>query len=183
MRLLHQFLHCQRDQSRLQSALLDLPDPHGLRRGAAARQGHHLAVRVVQQVHLCLSARRQPGRRDEGDGALARAEGPHREKAIDGFRRGLFRAGLRHRQDRGRPRAAGVLRTHQAIVVPRLAGGAGARACEPFAGRPVDEARPRRRLSPAHARLGPSAGGDRGVRRRARGREPQGLGLGIRGAE
>ena len=47
-----------------------------------------------------------PGRRDEGDGALAGAEGPHREEAVDDLRRSLLRAGLRHRQDRGRPRAA-----------------------------------------------------------------------------
>ena len=70
----------------LQPALLDLPDPHGFRRRAAARQGHHLAVRLLQQMHLRLSARRQSGRRDEGDRPLARAQGPHREEAIDDVR-------------------------------------------------------------------------------------------------
>ena len=154
MRLVHQLLHRQRDQSRLQSALLDLPDPHGIEDGAAARQGHHLAVRVVQQMHLRLPARRQSGRRDEGDGALARAQGPHREEAVDGLRRGLLRAGLRHRQDRGWPGAARVLRAHQAAAVAGLAGRAGARPGQPAAGRPADEARPRHPVPSAHARLG-----------------------------
>jgi hypothetical protein len=56
VRLVHEFLHRERDQPGLQSALLDLPDPrgHGIR--TAARQGHHLAVRLLQQVHLCLPA-------------------------------------------------------------------------------------------------------------------------------
>ena len=50
---------------------------HGRR--AAARQGHHLAVRLLQQMHLCLPARREPRRGHEGDCALARAQGPHRD--------------------------------------------------------------------------------------------------------
>jgi hypothetical protein len=56
VRLMHELLHRQRNQPGLQSALLDLPDPrgHGIR--AVARQGHHLAVRLLQQVHLCLPA-------------------------------------------------------------------------------------------------------------------------------
>ena len=147
MRLLHQFLHGQCHQSRLQPALLDLPDPHRAGRGTAARQGHHLAVRVLQQMHLCLPARRQPGRGDEGDGALAGAEGPYREEALDDLRRDFFRAGVRDRQDRGRPGAARVLRRHQAVAVPGLAGRHGARAGVPAAGRAVDQARTRRPCS------------------------------------
>ena len=48
------------DQPGLQSALLDLPDPHGHGIRAPARQGDHLAVRLVQQMHLRLPARRCP---------------------------------------------------------------------------------------------------------------------------
>ena len=95
VRLVHQLVHGQRGQSRLQPALLDLSDPHGDGVGAPARQGHHLAVRVVQQVHLRLSARRLPRGRDEGDRALARAQGPHAEVEVDALRRGVHGAGRR----------------------------------------------------------------------------------------
>ena len=91
-------------------ALLDLPDPRGHGVGAAARQGHHLAVRLVQQVHVRLPARRVPGGRDEGDGALAGAQGTHAEVEVDDVRRGVLRAGHRDRQDRGGPRHPRFLR-------------------------------------------------------------------------
>ena len=58
----------------------------GMESELSTRQGPHLAVRVVQQVHICLSARRQSGRRDEGDRALARAEGPHAGESVDDVR-------------------------------------------------------------------------------------------------
>ena len=114
MRLLHQFLHRQRDQSRLQSALLDLSDPPGHGGRTGPRQGHHLAVRELQQMHLCVPARRQSRRGDEGDGALAGTQGPYRKVAVHGLRRGLFRAGLQERQDRGRPCPAAILQAARA---------------------------------------------------------------------
>ena len=54
-----------------------------------------------------------PGRRHESDRALARAERPHAEVAVDAFRRGLHRADRRNRQDRGKPLDPPLLRAHR----------------------------------------------------------------------
>ena len=85
------------------------------------------------------------------------------------FDEDLLRAGLRHRQDRGRPGVAAVLRAHQAAAVPGLADRDGARLGNAAAGRAVDEARPRHAVSSAHARLGRGERGDRRICRRAQG--------------
>ena len=67
----------------------------GMESETAARQGHHLAVRVVQQVHLCLPARRGARRRDEGAAHWLELKGHIAEVALDGVRRGVLRAGVR----------------------------------------------------------------------------------------
>ena len=82
----------------------------------AARQGPDLAVRLLQQMHLCLPARREPRRGDEGDRALAGAEGPRRAEAGDGLRRRL----LRRRSSRpARSRTAACCSSSSAAPVSR----------------------------------------------------------------
>ena len=84
-------------------------------------------------------------------------KGTRRGEAVDDLRRGLLRAGLRHRQDRGRARAAALLQAHRPAAVPGLAGGADPRPGAAPAGRHADEDGPRHALPPAHPRLGPGA--------------------------
>ena len=84
-----------------------------------------MAVRLLQQMHLRLSARRGAGRCHEGFGPLAGAQGPPAEISLDSVRRDFFGTGDKHRQDRRRPHHSRFLQAHRPASHAGLAGGIG----------------------------------------------------------
>ena len=96
-------------------------------------------------------------------------QGPHAEVEIDAVRRGVHRAGRRHRQDRGRPRHPQLLRADRAAAAAGLAGRDGeARGAAPAVQAGPDDGARRRVFRPQDARTGAKAArGDQRVRARA----------------
>ena len=127
---------------------------------------------VVQQVHLRLPARRRARGRDEGAVALDGVEGARQEIAVDGVRRGVLRAGVRARQDRGRARHAALLQAHGPEPQPGVADRDGEADAAPPAGDDADQAWPRDAGRAEHQQLVRRPGGHRGIRPRAGAQAP-----------